>query len=114
MLLKASDERRKQPRHVIEVEAYLACSDELSEQHTIIIHDISLSGMAISSSTIQPQVGDQLFLCLSEIRNNCSPDHIIEATVVHRHSGIMGIRFDSVGIHILKDIHRLLREGRNF
>lgn len=114
MHLTAGVERRQQPRYRVEVEAYLACADKPSEHHIFSIQDISLSGMALSSATAEPQVGDTLCLCLSENRENCSPDHIIEATVMHRHNGIIGVCFNSVGIHVLKDIHRLLREGRRF
>lgn len=114
MRLMASDERRQHPRQVVELEAFLACADAREAQHTFSVHDVSLSGMAISSVSIEPEVGETLCLCLSENAENCSRDHIIEATVMHRDNGILGIRFDSVGIHILKDIHRLLREGRNF
>ncbi len=114
MALTASDERRQQARQVVEVEAFLACADDTASQHTFSIHDISLSGMAISSDTAEPDVGDTLCLCLSENTRNCSRDHIIEATVMHRNNGTLGIRFDSVGVHVLKDIQRLLREGRKF
>lgn len=114
MHLSADEERRQQPRRKVVVDAYLACADQPSEHHLFSIHDISLSGMAISSATTAPSLGDTLCLCLSENRENCSPDHIIKATVVHSHNGIIGIHFNSVGIHILKDIQRLLREGRRF
>ena len=114
MHLSAVEERRQQPRHRVEINAYLACVDKPSEHHIFSIHDISLSGMAISSTTAEPQVDDTLCLCLSENRDNCSPDHIIEATVMHRHGGIIGVKFNSVGVQILKDIQRLLREGRKF
>ena len=110
----AEKERRQHPRRLVELEVSVACKTEVSASHTFVVYDISLSGMAIHSESHEPQLGDTLCLCLSTQREPCSEDHIIEATVVHKHQGLVGIRFDSVGIHVLKDIQRLLRGGRTF
>jgi hypothetical protein len=98
----------------VEIAVSLSCTEDSSRGHIFSVYDISLSGMAIHSDTQEPEVGDTLCLCLSERRDECSRDHVIEATVVHAHHDHVGIRFDSVGIHILKDIQRLLRDGRSF
>jgi c-di-GMP-binding flagellar brake protein YcgR len=107
-------ERRQHPRRRVEIDVAVAGGDKGREALTFAVHDISLSGMAIVSEAHAPEVGKRLSLCLSERREQCSPDHIIEATVVRHHQGLVGIRFDSVGIHILKDIQRLLRDERKF
>lgn len=114
MPLTAENGRRRHPRTLLEVAVSLSCADKADGDHIFSVYDISLSGMAIHSDTLEPAVGDTLCLCLSEMRDQCSRDHIIEATVIHQHHGHVGIRFDSVGIHILKDIQRLLRAGRTF
>lgn len=114
MSLIAESERRQHPRRRVEIEVSLSCNEARAGSHTFAVYDISLSGMAIHSETLAPQLGDMLCLCLSEKRDQCSQDHMIEATVVRLEQGLVGIRFDSVGIHILKDIQRLLRDGRTF
>lgn len=78
------------------------------------VHDLSLNGMAINPGNLVLREGEQLCLCLSEQSGQCGSDHVIEATVVHLYHELIGLRFDTVGIHVLKDIHRLLRAGRNF
>lgn len=110
----AGQERRRHPRARVEIAVSLTCKNEAAANHIFSVYDISLSGMAIHSESMSPQLGDTLCLCLSEQQQTCSRDHVIEATVVQLHEDIVGIRFDSVGIHILKDIQRLLREGRRF
>ena len=114
MSLTAEKGRRQHPRTLVEIAVSLSCADKADGGHIFSVYDISLSGMAIHSDTLQPAMGDTLCLCLSEMRDQCSRDHIIEATVIHRHHGHVGIRFDSVGIHILQDIQRLLRPNRTF
>ncbi len=114
MSLTAENGRRQHPRTLVEIPVSLSFADKEDGGHIFSVYDISLSGMAIYSDTLHPEVGDTLCLCLSEMRDQCSRDHVIEATVVHRQHDHVGIRFDSVGIHILKDIQRLLRSGRTF
>jgi c-di-GMP-binding flagellar brake protein YcgR len=110
----AGSERRDFPRKRVEVTVSLSCADEVATSHTFAVCDISLSGMAIHSATLMPRVGDNLCLCFSAERQRCGQDHVIEATVVRLHQEVVGLRFDSVGIHVLKDIQRLLRNGRLF
>ena len=114
MSLTAEIGRRQHPRKLVEIAVSLSSADKADGGHIFSVYDISLSGMAIHSDTLQPDVGDTLCLCLSEMSDDCSRDHIIEATVIHRQHDHVGIRFNSVGIHILKDIQRLLRAGRTF
>jgi c-di-GMP-binding flagellar brake protein YcgR len=114
MQSRAEPEQRHHPRARVEIAVSLTCKNDEAANHTFTIRDISLSGMAIHSQTMSPQLGDTLCLCLSEHRDQCSRDHVIEATVVHLHQEYVVIRFDSVGIHILRDIQRLLRNGRVF
>ncbi len=112
--MESEKERRKDQRILVEIAVSLSCTEDSGCAHIYSVYDISLSGMAIHSDTHKPEVGDTLCLCLSEMREGCSRDHVIEATVVHVNHDYVGIRFDCVGIHILKDIQRLLRGGRSF
>lgn len=114
MTATAEIERRKHPRARVDIAVKLSCTEDRRDTHRFSVYDISLSGMAIHSETLTPKVGDRLCLCLSEMHGSCTPDHVIEATVVHSQPDHVGIRFDSVGIHILKDIQRLLRDARCF
>ena len=114
MVSTARSERRKHPRVLVEITVSLTCSGDNNDTHIFSVYDISLSGMAIYSETSMPAVGERLCLCLAEMQGDCSRDHIIDATVMHSQPDYIGIRFDSVGVHILKDIQRLLRDGRSF
>lgn len=114
MVSTAPSERRKYPRVLVEITVSLSCTSDNNDTHIFSVYDISLSGMAIYSETLMPAVGDRLCLCLSEMEGECSRDHVIEATVMHSQHDYVGIRFDSVGVLILKDIQRLLRDGRSF
>jgi hypothetical protein len=114
MLATAESERRRHPRRKLEVEVSLTSINDEYTAHTFALHDISLSGMAISSPSLVPQVGDRLSLCLADKLEPCDSDHAIEATVVRCDGELIGVQFDFVGIHVLKDIQRLLRDGRIF
>lgn len=107
-------DRRRHTRKRVDIHIAVMDRARGNEVHSVAVHDISLSGMAIFSDTYMPELGDALALCLSETAESCSPDHVIEATVVRRSEGVTGICFDSVGILILKDIQRMLRDERNF
>jgi hypothetical protein len=110
----AEYDRREYPRKLLEIEVSLSLSSGLIDRHSVAVHDISLSGMAIHPGALELHGGDKLFLCLSEKVEQCTRDHVIEATVVRLYQGLAGIRFDSVGIHVLTDIQRLLRDERIF
>jgi len=110
----AGKERRQHPRKLIDVDVYLSCDDKPGRSYKVSVHDLSLSGMAIHPGTLKLNAGDKLCLCLSADTGQCADEHLIEATVMHLHGDFAGICFDSVGIHVLTDIHRLLRAGRNF
>lgn len=107
-------ERRQQPRKIVEIDAVLSCEAEEKGRMSYAVHDMSLSGMCLLTKGDELQVGDELCLCLKSTPKSCTRDHVIEATVVHRRNGKAGIRFKSVGILILKDIHQLLRNERTF
>ena len=108
------NERRQSPRKLLEVEVSLSCNEMTTASHTFSVYDISLRGMAMHSDSLTPQVDTQLFLCLSPRREQCRREHIIEATVIHSNPDVVGIRFNSVGVHILKDIQQLLSDERYF
>jgi len=114
MQVTTGKERREHQRKLIDIKAFLSYSATNSDSLTVSIHDISLSGMAINPGPLTLKVDDKLRLCLSGTIEQCNQEHIIEATVVNLRQGLVGVRFDSVGIHILEDIHRLLRASRNF
>ena len=114
MFQEHKSERRRYPRKLVEINVSLSCSDNSSQVHTFSVYDISLNGMAIHSDSLIPKMGEQLCLCLSPKPKKCSHDHVIEATVVHVKQGMVGIQFDSVGVHILKDIQQLLGDKRYF
>ena len=114
MVSAAQHERRRHPRTLVEINVSLSCNGEDDDIHLFSVYDISLSGMAIYSETKSPEVGDKLCLCLSGREEACSRDHVIEATVVHCHDDHVGIRFDSVGVLILKDLQRLLQGVSRF
>lgn len=107
-------ERRQHPRKVVNIEAYLSCRSEASQAKTVLVHDISLKGMAIQVNDLPLKVGDRLCLCLSGDKVNCGQEHVIETTVVNLHDSLAGLQFDSVGIHVLKDLQQLLRKERAF
>lgn len=112
MQTAAGRERRQQPRKLITIDVVLSCKAASTERYTVGVHDLSLTGMAIYPGDLALTTGDSLCICLSAAAAQCDMDHVIEATVVHRHAEYVGIRFDSVGIHVLKDIQRLLRHHR--
>lgn len=114
MGLQNRSERRQQPRFVVAIEAHLSCRNEASSAQTVLVHDISLKGMAIHANGLPLKVGDTMCLCLSGDKVNCGTEHVIEATVVNLHDNLAGLRFDSVGILVLKDLQQLLREERTF
>lgn len=107
----AMRERRKCPRTRIDIDVVLSCKSS-AERHTVAVHDLSLTGMAIYPGVLKFNLNDSLCLCLSPGNDQCSMDHVIEATVVHLYGDMVGIRFDTVGIHILKDIQQLLHKKR--
>lgn len=114
MQLRAGHERREHPRKRVEIAVFLTCDGKVDQFHKVSVFDISLSGMAINPGNLVTRVGDRLCLCLSVRQDQCGREHVIEATVVHLNEGIVGVRFDSVGVHVLKDIHALLRDERTF
>ncbi|MEN8170632.1 MAG: PilZ domain-containing protein [Pseudomonadota bacterium] len=114
MFQKDESERRQCPRKLVDIKVSLSCGDASAPAHTVSVSDISLSGIAIHSENLVLQVGEQLCLCLSPKPEQCSRDHIIEATVVHLRQGMIGVHFDSVGVSILKDIQQLLSGERYF
>ena len=114
MLQEHESERRCYPRKLVEVNVSLSCSDASAQTHSFSVYDISLGGMAIHSNSVIPKVGEHLCLCLSPKPEQCSRDHVIEATVVHLKKGMVGINFDSVGVLVLKDIQDLLSDQRYF
>lgn len=114
MQLRAGQERREHPRKRVEIAVFLSCDGDVDQFHKVSVYDISLSGMAINPGNLVSEIGDKLCLCLSVTHEPCGREHVIEATVVHLHEGLVGVRFDSVGVHVLKDIHALLRDERTF
>lgn len=114
MQVTAGNERREHPRKLIDIKAFISLSSASKDHYLVSVHDISLSGMAINPGPLTLHEGDKLCLCLSGGIDKCLQEHLIEATVVNLRQGLVGVRFDSVGIHILQDIHRLLRSSRNF
>lgn len=109
-----AEDRRQYTRKRVEVEVLISCSDNPAAGERVAVYDISLSGMAIHPGSRCLEEGRQLCLCLSRKQGECSPDHQIVGTVMHTNKGLVGIRFDSVGIQVLRDIQRLLRDGRIF
>lgn len=112
MLADSVTERRTAPRKLIDIDVFLSCKTHSGERQKVRVHDLSLTGMAIFPGSLPLNVGDALCICLSGSDNSCSMDHMIEATVVRCNHETVGIRFDTVGIHVLKDIQQLLRDSR--
>jgi len=108
------NERRQHRRSEVQVEVLVRCREKRTEGSKVTVHDISLSGMAFYPGTLTFNLEDKLCLCFAHQQIECSKEHVIEATVVHVNKGIVGVRFDSVGVNILKDIQRLLKDVRIF
>ena len=114
MISQPGTERRQQPRKTVSIEIHIACHNEARPGKSVLVRDISLKGMAIEVDGLSLDVGDKLCLCLSDEKVNCGSEHVIETTVVNLHGNLAGLQFDSVGIHVLKDIQQLLHEERSF
>lgn len=114
MGLQRESERRHNPRLVVAIEAYISCRNDMSSAQTVLVHDISLKGMAIHSAGLSLDIGDKLCLCLSDDKVNCDTEHVINATVVNLRNSIVGLSFDSVGIYVLRDLQKLLHKERSF
>lgn len=110
----AGSERRQHIRKQVEIEVFLTCDEKDKQGIRVAVHDISLSGMAIYPGTLKLQLDDTLYLCFSGPGGECSQEHIIAATVVHLRQGMVGMRFDSIGVSVLNDLHQLLRDERVF
>jgi len=110
----AGRERRRHIRKPVAVEILLGCDNDFAKAERVSVHDISLSGIAIHSVTVQLALNDKVFLCFAQQRSECTQEHVIEATVVHANNGHVGIRFDYVGINVLHDIRAILRDERIF
>lgn len=106
-------ERRQYPRKIVNIKVHVSGEDS-GPNMTVSVRDISLQGMAIQTTGLSVNIGDKLRMCLSGELLDCGLEHIIETTVVNLHDGIAGLRFDSVGIYVLKDIQQLLRGERSF
>ena len=114
MFLQTETERRQHPRKVVNIEVHLSCHNDSNSDKTVLIYDISLKGMSIQTSGLSLGIGDKLCFCLSREQGSCGQEHVIETTVVNLHDNLAGLQFDSVGIHVLKDIQQLLRNERSF
>lgn len=107
-------ERRRETREWVEIDVFLSCERGGEQPERYSVQDMSLNGMALKTTADELQIGEKMCLCLPGVMQPCSSDHVIEASVVHRRKGMAGIRFDSVGISILKDLQRLLHGERTF